>query len=52
MCGGGGGGGEYVENTSEISKNQGFANFDIFFPCSNLFFSSNDYVHFVARNPG
>ena len=47
----GGGGSNMLKNTSEISENQGFANFNIFFPCSNLFFSSNDYVHFVARYP-
>ena len=27
----GGGGGQYVENTQEISKNQGFANFNFLF---------------------
>ena len=32
-------GGQYVENTQEISKNQGFANFNFLFYCSNpLFF--------------
>ena len=37
--GGGGGGGQYVENTPEISKTQGLANFKFLFYCSNpLFF--------------
>ena len=32
-------GGQYVENTPEISKTQGFANFKFLFYCSNpLFF--------------
>ena len=32
-------GGQYVENTPEISKNQGFANFKFLFYCSNPLFS-------------
>ena len=41
---GGGGGANMLKITSKIYlKNQRLANFNIFLPCSNFLFPSNDY---------